>query len=167
MKTDKTQPGKTDPPSPDETGAGTPAPQPGKLDQLDRVAELSAQLEELRASTERQLAELQAENAAQLAAYTELARTLPGLVPELVGGTSLEAVRASVVAAREAYNRVAASLTPVEETGKGLGSFMGAGGGTRGGQAAGEDQPARPGAGRGVNLIYQALVGGKNGNLAR
>jgi hypothetical protein len=157
MEEDKTQPGY----APEDTGAGTPPPD--QPDQPDRAAELSATLEELRASTERQLTELRAENAAQLAAYSELARGLPGVVPELVGGSSLAAVQISVAAAREAYSRIAASLTPRLEAGPG----PGAGGGTRGGQAAGEGHPARPGAERGVNLIYQALAGGKSGNLAR
>ena len=160
--------------SPAETGPedGEPAPDPageGNTSETGpeatRLAGLNAQLTSLRAETDRQLASLRSENAAQLAAYAELARGLPGLVPELVGGSSLEAVQGSVAAAREAYNRIAASLAPADSGEKSFGPVPGAGGGVRSGP--GEDPPARLASERGVNLIYQALAGGKNGNLAR
>lgn len=129
-----------------------------------------AELEGLRVETDRQLESLRVENAAQLAAYCNLARSLPGLVPELVGGTSLEAVQESVVTARDAYARIAANLTPItlpDESDKSAGPGPSAGGGVRSGAGPGDDQPAKLASERGVNLIYQALAGGSNGNLAR
>ena len=127
-----------------------------------RISELTAELENLRAESSAQLEALRTENARQLEAFCTLARTLPGVVPELVGGTSLEVAQASVETAREAYSRVAANLTPVEVV-----VGLGAGGGVRNGYPAGEDQPAKLSSERGVNLIYQAIASGKSGNLAR
>ncbi len=145
--------------------------------ELAGTAGLAEQLEALQAASSAQLAEsaaqlagLQAENAAQLAAFCTLARTLPGIVPELVAGATLDEVQTSLAAAREAYNRVAAALAAGQpETGPviGVGPGPGAGGGTRQGSATGEDRAARLSSERGINLIYQALTGGKTGNLAR
>lgn len=135
-----------------------------------RVDELTAQLETLRAESSVQLEALRAENALQLEAYCNLARSLPGVVPELVSGATLEAVQTSLATAREAYSRVAANLTVVAPGNSGeviLGPGPGAGGGARNGLSSSEDQPARLSSERGVNLIYQAIAGGKSGNLAR
>jgi hypothetical protein len=165
-------------------GGGEAEPEPAAA----RIAELTGQLASLRAESERQLADLRvetdrqlmdlrAESAARLAAYTDLARALPGLVPELVGGADLVAVQGSVATAREAYNRIAANLLTPAAPGdeRSFGPPPGAGGGarsdtrsdTRNDPASGGDQPAKLATGRGVNLIYQALAGGANGNLAR
>jgi hypothetical protein len=156
-------PGENDPANPEQDG-GEPAPNPAREGYAMETGPEATRLAGLNA----QLTSLRSENAAQLAAYAELARGLPGLVPELVGGSSLEAVQGSVAAAREAYNRITASLTPAASPDSGVKSFgpmPGAGGGGRSGP--GEDPPARLASERGVNLIYQALAGGKNGNLAR
>ena len=62
----------------------------------------------MRAEIAAQVEALQAANGSQLNAYRELARTLPGIVPELVQGDTVEVVQASIETAREAFNRVAA-----------------------------------------------------------
>jgi hypothetical protein len=167
-----------------QAGAGesaaalSPAQGPdGSPEELSGEGGFEAQLAALQAASSAQLAEsaaqlagLQAENAAQLAAFCTLARSLPGLVPELVAGATLDEVQTSLTAAREAYSRVAANLAAgLSETGRGpgMGPGPGAGGGARQGPDGSEDRPARLSSERGINLIYQALAGGKAGNLAR
>ena len=86
----------------------------------------------------------QAAHAALLAAYIELIKGQDGLIPEMVAGSSLADVQASVGLARQAYGRLAAQLaratagsevvmpTPVAEGVAGPPPFvMGAGGGSR------------------------------------
>lgn len=126
-----------------------------------RIEALTVELETLRAESSAELEALRTENTRQLEAFCSLARSLPGVVPELVGGANLGEVQTSLETAHEAFNRVAAAVPPV------VGPGPGAGGGARSGYAVGEDQPAKLSSERGVNLIYQAIASGKSGNLAR
>lgn len=158
--------GEVNPAQPEGGPAGTAAPPANEVNPAG-VAELQAQLEALRSESTAQLAALRAESTIQREAFGNLARSLPGVVPELVKGTTLEEVQASLVTAREAYSRVAVNLaaeTPGKKESTGPGP--GAGGGARNGQAPNEDR-ARLSSERGVNMIYQAIAGGKSGNLAR
>lgn len=132
-----------------------------------RVDELTAELETMRVERSAQFEALRLENTLQVEAYCNLARSLPGVVPELVAGTSLEAVQTSLATAREAYSRVAANLAAAAPENTIFGAGPGAGGGARSGITSSEDPPARLSSERGVNLIYQAITGGKSGNLAR
>jgi hypothetical protein len=160
-------------------------PAPGGNDNgggADPVAELTAQLETLRTESTAQLETLRSENAtqletlrtesaaqvealqsasaAQLNAYVELARTLPGIVPELVQGETVEAVQVSLETAREAFNRIAAGLAPT-------GGALGAGGGTRSDAGgSGSEGPGAAGS-KGYQLIYGAIASGKTGGLSR
>jgi hypothetical protein len=155
--------------SPAQGTDGSPEPS-GEAGFEAQLADLQAASRAQLAESAAQLAELRAENAAQLAAFCTLARSLPGLVPELVAGATLDEVQTSLAAAREAYDRVAANLAAgLSENGRepGMGPGPGAGGGARQGPAGSEDRTARLSSERGVNLIYQALAGGKAGNLAR
>ncbi len=104
-----------------------------------------------------------------LAAYVELARALPGVVPELIGGDSLAQVVASVETSRAVYGRLVASVAaqgpgpilptaaaPVPEA-----PVPGAGGGGRTGPVGSEARAANgpPAGDRAVKLIAQGLGG--------
>ncbi|HEX2909384.1 MAG TPA: hypothetical protein VH186_01155 [Chloroflexia bacterium] len=138
------------------------------MEQEDQVAPVAAE----QASTPGGAAEEANDTlAGVLAAYVEQLRLLDGVIPELIGGSTLAEVRESAVRAKAAYERVAAQVAagapaPVKAENPAGGKIAaGAGGGTRGNASipTPEGFQKRP---SGYALILKGLAQG-NGGSAR
>lgn len=147
-------------PPPDNGGASEPDPVVELTTQLEALrTESAAQIEAVRTESNVQIEALRVTNNEQLNAFRELARTLPGIVPELVQGATVEAEQGSLETAREAFNQIAAGLPPA-------GQGPGAGGGARS-DAGGGGSEVPPVGSKGFQLIYGAIASGKTGGLSR